>query len=271
MKIKIAAYALGGAVLGIGIVLGINMYFEHGNQSEEGTSAPPTTSSQNASTMQGFAGTWSNALANAALPPKPSAPTPASNAAQRALNMEAARDSRTKALADPANLRVLIQQYFNERDPESRKKLKALLSTIDKPEVIDLAKQLIASGDPERRQDGVELIERQTVNSPEARSLIEQTLSSESSPAVLLRALAALKPVTVDSTEEQQVITQLLNLSQNPDAGVRRQSILSLGLWSHHGEAIERLTQASTDPVPEVRQAATFALAKINARSSRGQ
>ncbi len=180
--------------------------------------------------------------------------------------MDIARDLRTSAVADAAALRVLVHRYDTERDPHEREMIKALLSTINQPEVIELSKRLATSSDAEKRRDGLELIQRLSLESADVRNVVKQVLMAEQMPSVLLQALSALKPIAVEPPEAREIVAQLNSLSYHADAAVRRQSILRLAQWDANGESAERLTQLSADQVPEVRQAAVFALTQIKMR-----
>ena len=180
--------------------------------------------------------------------------------------MNAARDLRTNAVTDAAALRVLVHRYDTERDPHAREMIKVLLSTINQPEVIELSKRLAMSGDAEKRRDGLELMQRLSLESVDLRKTVKQVLMTEQVPSVLLQALSALKPVAVEPSEAREILAQLDSLSHHADAAVRRQSILRLAQWDANGESAERLTQLLNDQAPDVRQAAAFALTQIKMR-----
>lgn len=180
--------------------------------------------------------------------------------------MIVARDLRAKAQNDPAVLQDLIQRYGSEHDPQARAMLKAVLATIDKPEVVALAKRLVVDTDAGKRKEGLELLQVMPGNSPDVRNAIRQVLTTEQSPAVLALALAALKPAAVEPGEARAIIADLERFTRNADAAVRRQSVFQLGLWARNGEAVDRLSEALLDQSPEVKQAAIFALAQSNVR-----
>lgn len=262
------ALVIGSGIAGVCAVAATVIFSNHEEAPASVTQPPAVTPAKNGSGLQGYANVWSSAPASltaTAQAVPPSTPT----GIQRTYNMNEARNLRAKALTDPAALRALIQQYETEKDTEAQKKLKLVLATINKPEVIGLADQLISDNNPDKRLDGLELIQHLRASSPAIRSTVMQTLSMEQSPTVLVQAMLALQPAAVSSSEEQQIVSQLANLSENTNASVRRQSILSLGLWDNSGQAIDRLKQATADQAPEVRQAAQMALASINARLNR--
>ena len=185
---------------------------------------------------------------------------------KKAFNMNVARDLRTNAVADAAALRVLVHRYDTERDPHAREMIMTLLSTINQAEVIELSKRLATSSDAEKRRDGLELIQRLSLESADVRNVVKQVLVTEQIPSVLLQALSSLKPIAVEPGEAHEIVAQLDGLSHHADASVRKQSILRLAQWDASGESAERLTQLLTDQVPDVRQAAAFALTQIKIR-----
>lgn len=229
-------------------------------------SSTPHASKDKSPALNGLAIPWPKGSASASPQSVPTmAPNP-SDLDKKAFNMNVARDLRTSAVADAAALRVLVHRYDTERDPHAREMIKALLSTINQPEVIELSKRLATSSDAEKRRDGLELIQRLSLESADVRNVVKQVLVTEQISGVLLQALSALKPITVEPGETHEIVAQLDRLSHHADAVVRRQSILRLAQWDANGESGERLIQLSTDPVPDVRQAAVFALTQIKMR-----
>jgi len=217
------------------------------------------------SPFQGLVDAWRGGPASA---PRHETLAPAASAegADSKANMDAARDMRMKALADPAGLRVLVQRYATERDPAEKQRIKVVLSTINKPEVVDLVKELLSSGDAGRRRDGLELAQRLSSGSADMRKTILLMLASEQSPEVLVQAMLALPPAAVEPYEQQQIVARLVELSQSGNVEVRRQSIQSLGFWDSKGDTRDRLKLAANDQAPEVREAAVQALNSINSR-----
>ena len=214
----------------------------------------------------GFANPLSKALAGASSQPERTIAPNALDLNEKVLNMNAARDLRTNTVADAAALRVLVHRYDTERDPHARETIKVLLSTINQPEVIELSKRLVMSGDAEKRRDGLELMQRLSLESADVRNVVKQVLVTEQIPSVLLQALSALKPIAVEPPEAREIVAQLDSLSHHADAAVRSQSILRLAQWDANGESAERIAPLLTDQAPDVRQAAVFALTQIKMR-----
>jgi hypothetical protein len=233
------------------------------NTGESATPGPHGTEQRRDSAFQGLLDVWHGRPSV----PQSAASTPPSVAPQdTGASLDAARDMRMQAVADPAALRVLMQRYATERDPTEKQRIKVVLSTNNQPEIIDLAKQLMTSGDAGRRRDGLELAQRLSANSPSLREAIEQLLVTEQSPAVLVQAILALTPTIVEPAEQQQIVSRLLALTQNANTEVRRQSIQSLGIWDRNGDTTEQLKLATNDQAPDVRQAALQALDSIKSR-----
>jgi HEAT repeat protein len=173
---------------------------------------------------------------------------------------------REQALADPVALRSLIQRFETETNPGTRESLKSVLMTIDKPEAIAFVTRLATSNDVAKRQEAFEMLQN-APDSPQIRNVLKQALTTEQTPALLTQAIVALKPAAVDPSESEAIVGQLRGLTQHADPGVRSQSILQLGQWDKTGSGQDRYAQALTDPVPQVRQAAIFAIAQSGVRS----
>lgn len=173
---------------------------------------------------------------------------------------------RQLAQSDPTVRRALLQRYDSARTPQERELLKAVLSTVQTPEVIAFATRLAGSLDAADRRYGLEMLHSLAPDAPETRSLVRQALSEHGSE-VLLPALAALSATGADPDEAAAVIAQLKTLSQHADPTVRGMSITQLSQWDKTGEHASRLTQALGDRAPEVRQAAVFAIAQSGVRS----
>jgi hypothetical protein len=173
---------------------------------------------------------------------------------------------RDQAMADPAALRKLIQRYEAENNPAARESLRSIISSVDKPEAVAFVTRLAGSNDPARRQEAYEMLQ----NAPESaqvRGVLKQALASEQNPAALVQAINALKPAATDPSESDAIVGQLRGLSQHADPTVRGQSLLQLAQWDKTGSGQDRYAQALSDPAPQVRQAAIFAIAQSGVRS----
>jgi len=174
---------------------------------------------------------------------------------------------REHAQSDPVFLRNLIQRYETERKPEMRDIIKSVLATVQKPEAVAFFSRLANSNDPTQRKEGYAMLQQMAPESAEMRNLLKQALISEQSPELLAQAVAALRPAAVDPAESEAIMAQLGTLAQHADPAVRSQSVLQLAQWDKSGISLGRLAQALSDPMPEVRQAAIFAVAQSGARS----
>jgi hypothetical protein len=191
-----------------------------------------------------------------------------------AISQPSARDNSTVdeeklrqlAQSDPTVLRNLIQSYDSEPDQGKRETLKAIISSVDKPEVLAFMTRLATSNDVGRRQEGFALLQN-APDSPQVRSVLKQALANEQTPAVLVQAILALKPAAVDPAEADAIVGQLRGLTQHADPAVRSQSMLQLGQWDKNGVGQDRYAQGLSDPAPQVRQAAIFAIAQSGVRS----
>jgi hypothetical protein len=181
----------------------------------------------------------------------------------------AAQDQLRKlAQADPTVRRSLIGFYDTARTAQERALVKATLATVQTPDIVFFANRLVNSSNVADRLFGFEMLQGLAPDTPETRALVTRTLVGEQAPEVVLVALATLRSGAAAPDETAQVVAQLTNLSQHADPAVRSRSIAQLALWDKSGESGERLTQALTDDVPEVRQAAIFAIAQASVRPS---
>ncbi len=225
--------------------------------------AQPTSSTQPSNANQ-LADLWNKTGS----PTSASQPTAAAGTPHQPVNAGVDEQKlRERAQSDPIFLRNLIQRYETERDPATRDAIKSVLATIQKPEALAFFSRLANSGDPAQRKEGYAMLQQMAPDSAEMRNVLKQALASEQSPEVLAQAIAALRPTAVDPTESDAIVAQLNGLAQHADPSVRSQSILQLAQWDKNGAKQERLTSALTDPVPEVRQAAIFAVAQSGART----
>ena len=174
---------------------------------------------------------------------------------------------RKLAQTDPVALRSLLQRYSGAQTPQALELLKAILSTVQKPEVIAFSTRLAGSLNLAERKYGFEMLQSVAPDAPETRALVKRTLATEQSPEVLVQALATLKSVAAEPEESDQIVAQLKSLSQHADPAVRGQSITQLGQWDKKGEGADRMSQALNDPVADVRQAAIFAIAQTGIRT----
>lgn len=256
--VKITLF-FGGIAGGAAILIGIWHVLHPGVEPAKplaGTTATPARPTGN---LGDYTGAWS---AKGGALPASSGPTPQG----KRENMMAIRDLRAKVENDPAALQDVIRRYANERDPQARAMLRGVLATINKPEMLVLAKTLLADTDAAKRKEGLELLQAMPGQGGEVRGAIRQLLATEQAPAVLVQALAALKPAAVDPVEARAIIVDLERFIRNPDAAVRRQGIFQLGMWARNGEAIDSLSAALFDQSPEVKQAAIFALGLSSVR-----
>jgi hypothetical protein len=212
--------------------------------------------------LNGYASLWSS-----------TAQTRTGSAEQSAAPSE--RDGNRPAPAGNASpqdakdpTRKLIARYENEKIPQVREMLLNELGSSNQPEVVELAKRLALSADPEQRRDGFALIQRLQISTPDVRNAIRQVLATDQTSLNLIPALVALVPATtVDVAESHQTVSLLIRLAQNSDDAVRSESILRLAQWDTSGEGTSIISNALTDESQVVRDAAKSAMATVRARS----
>jgi hypothetical protein len=174
---------------------------------------------------------------------------------------------RKRAQSDPVAVRSLLNRYSSNQSPQARELLKAVLATVQTPEVIAFATRLAASSNMVERKYGFEMLQSVAPDAPDTRILVRRTLATEQSPEVLVQALATLQSPIAEPEEADAMVAQLKTLSQHADPAVRSLSLQQLGQWDKRGEGAEHLAQALMDSEPEVRQSAIFAIAQSGIRS----
>ncbi|HEY8100117.1 MAG TPA: HEAT repeat domain-containing protein [Burkholderiaceae bacterium] len=262
----------------VGLAVGIGLTW-HSDEPEKvpdniavKTTQPATPEASRSTSFNQFSSLWGKAGAEPAAPEKAAiiedlwkrAMTPA----EKLKPGDDAQDKLRKlAQSDPDVMKNLMGRYAREIDPNAKELLRSVLSTIEKPEILEFSKQLATSGDADQRKDGLAMLQNLSTDSQEVRNILKQTLATERTPSVIVQALTALKPATVDPAESEAIIAQLKGLTQNADPSVRGQSVLQLAQWDKTGAAQNTLSQALTDQAPEVRQAAIFAVAQSGTQS----
>jgi len=190
------------------------------------------------------------------------------------------QDSLRKLAQDnPDVMKRLLSRYAKESDIFAKELILSLLSTIEKPEVLDFSKRLATSADAAQRKDGLALLGSLSTDSQEVHAIIRQSLANEHNPGLIVQALAALKPPAVgeqsaaktpsaaEVAESAAVVAQLQGLTKNADPLVRSQSLLQLAQWDKAGNSLDHWSQALTDQAAQVRQAAVFAIAQSGTQS----
>lgn len=162
---------------------------------------------------------------------------------------------------DPDLLRALLTEFRFNVDPERAKRIAALLGDLNNPEIVDAAKEMIYSGNPESQHIGLDLLSRLQPRNNEARDIAIELLSSETNPELLVSTMNVLgTPVRTASEQQRALLIDNLNLlSSHRNPTVRSHSMALLGRWSpnDHGKTI--LTAGLTDQDPTVRARSTSA------------
>lgn len=190
-------------------------------------------------------------------------------------------DSRDKlrklAKEDPVVMKQLMESYDKESNGQARQLIISLLSSVEKPQVLAFSRRLALSRDMAQRKDGFTMLQSQSGDSPEVRSIILQGMSGDKSPDAIMLALAALKPpagaennpsqASVQATETAAIVAQLQHLTRNADPDIRLHSILQLAQWDKADSSQAQWSQALGDQSPQVRQAAVTAVAQSGTQS----
>lgn len=192
-----------------------------------------------------------------------------------------AQDQLRKLIQEnPHYLKKLVALYDSETSAANRELIISLLASIPSAETLALSRRLASSPDAGQRLAALSMLGNLNVNLQEERELILLSLNNQQTPAVTLQALAALKapapagvdapgkpgdnslPDKADTKTTAAVIRQLQSLTENPDATVRSRSISQLAQWDKNDSSLNYFSAALNDQIPEVRQAAIFAIAQ---------
>ena len=184
---------------------------------------------------------------------------------------------RKLAQDDPAVMKQLMQSYEKGSSAHVRQLVVAMLSGVDKPEVLTFAKRLASSDDIAQRKDGFMMLQNVSGDPSEVHSVILQVLTAEKTPELIMMALGALRPPAAGDNNTSEavaqtknaaaIVAQLQNLTTNIDPNIRIQSIMQLAQWDKAGTSQEQWSQALADQSPRVRQAAVTAVAQSGTRS----
>jgi hypothetical protein len=165
---------------------------------------------------------------------------------------------RELARSDPAVVRDLISRFEAQTDAETKDALRAVLSGLPLPEVVEFSQRL-ALGNAAQRKDAYELL-GSLADSGQAQGAILRALDTEQDPALLTQAVRALRPTIVEPAQTQAMIAKLSGLTQDADPLVRGASLQALAQWDKTGGVAEpSVYQALVDPQPEIRAAAISA------------
>lgn len=251
---------------------------------KHGRSNKAPAESQAAHTLGQFTGLWGNTNSTSA-PADKADPfdllwARTLSPADQLEGKEDAQDQLRKlAQENPHYVKKLVALYDSETYAASRELIINLLASIPSAETLALSRRLASSPDSGQRKAALSMLGNLNINLQEERELILLSLNNQQVPAVALQALAALKapaPAGIDGPPKPAnnmldsadtkttaaVIRQLQSLTENPDATVRSRSISQLAQWDKNDSSLNYFSTALNDQIPEVRQAAIFAIAQ---------
>jgi len=162
---------------------------------------------------------------------------------------------------DPALLQQLVDEFRQETDPERRMQLLNLLGEAGGSAVTLAASELIYSGNPESRRQGLELLQMVQPDNAEARNIASSLLTTEVEPGVLVSTLTTLaNPADVDDESREFLSEQIAILATHDDASVRSISLDILSRWSTSGQFTSVLVNGLSDSADVVRESAAYSL-----------
>ncbi|MCF7221381.1 HEAT repeat domain-containing protein [Marilutibacter chinensis] len=172
---------------------------------------------------------------------------------------------------DPAYLQRLLAMYASATDLDTRGALLAVLrsAAADNEEILRFALGLADSSDPDRRQDGLALLEAYPLDNAEVRKLLTRQIEEETDPAMLGRLVGMLEAAVVPTEDAAPVVEQLGRLREHPDPEVRAASVTQSVSWDKGSDLENILHRAILDAAPQVRQAAIGGVTASGVRSPR--
>ncbi len=169
---------------------------------------------------------------------------------------------------DPALMADLINELRAETDPERLKRLVYILGSTGNASVLPAAEEMIYSGIDSSRNTGLDLLSRVASKNPEAMTMANNLLVSETEPDVLLATINVLaQPANTTPELRESLVTQLTPLSSHESTAVRGFSIATLARLSNDPSLAPVFYNALYDNEPAVRSSGVYALASFPYRT----
>ena len=162
---------------------------------------------------------------------------------------------------DSALLSGIVEEYRSNTNPRRASQLASLLGEHNVPSVLDVASELVYSGDPTSQTLGLDLLSYLQPQNSVAREIAIDLLTSDLQPALLVSAMNVLATPSDNATyaQKERILTNTSLLADHPSVKVRSHSIELLGRWDQKA-GIDVLSNAISDPHPQVRARAVSAL-----------
>jgi hypothetical protein len=172
-----------------------------------------------------------------------------------------------KAASNPIYLRMLLDRYRRWTDPEAKVRLRRVLAAVANEDVRDTALALAVDRDPQRRRDGIELLQSFSAEDPQVRAYLLTALSTERDPDSKVGLLRSLGRATVPIEDRDAIAEILVEAAIDPIPEIRTTAIQRLAGWLP-AEHLEEIYLTALDaPETEVRQAALEAIGRSGLRS----
>lgn len=170
----------------------------------------------------------------------------------------------SKLLKSSSKIRKHVALEFRiNTDPKKAKRLAVLLGQFDDEIITDVGLELALSGESVSQKNGLALLAKQQPHNAKARGAIVEILQVETTPEILVSALNAVAiPPKTSVTEQQDLLIQFTNLSNNQDPLVRSHSLAMMSRWAGDENVNEYLLQGLNDVDPKVRRTAAYSLVK---------
>ncbi|MGB0865453.1 MAG: hypothetical protein ACPGSC_03030 [Granulosicoccaceae bacterium] len=144
---------------------------------------------------------------------------------------------------DSNYLAGVMQEFQSETDPNRLKWLAFMMGDLrDKPEITNLAGQMLFSGNEQSAHSALFLLSRLQQHDPAARGLVLQSLGASQEPTTIIASMNALGRVAkeISYSQKEQLLQQLTPLTQHNDTSVRRRSYELLFRWLSSDPFIHR-------------------------------
>lgn len=178
-------------------------------------------------------------------------------------------DQIRRAVTDPTHLRTLLDRYRRYTDADAKRQLLIVLSAVANDDVRDLALELASSKDPQKRSDGIALLQSFSLQDPRMRGHALSAIVSERDPALRRALIGLFDPAPMPDGDTERIERLLVTYTNDADAAMRAQALRKLAHWSDAEALGVAIVGGLDDPDPEVRQAAIDASRSVDPRNDR--
>jgi HEAT repeats len=178
-------------------------------------------------------------------------------------------DDIRRAAADTAYRRMLLERYRKYTDADAKRRLLIVLSAVADDDVRDLALDLASNVDPQKRSDGIELLQSFSLQDPRVRGYALPAIAAERDPGLRSHLLGLFDPAPMPNEDAGRIERLLVTYTTDADAGTRAQALRKLARWNDSDALAIAIIAGLDDPDPGVRQTAIDASHRASADNDR--